>query len=72
MKLYTAGLFVVLSISLLSSCAYIQGRKNQAETPSAPPVKKSQKVITQPQSPPVNTTPNPSTNASKMLNPLTQ
>jgi len=66
------GLCVVLSISLLSGCAYMEGRKNQTEVPATPTTHVNKSVHnTQMMSMP-NTAPNPSTTVSKMLAPVVQ
>ena len=76
MKLCHTAFLILVSFSLLSGCAYVQGRK--ADQQQAAAMKKatssSAQVIT-PQGPPQpqpRTAPNPSTTASKMIAPLTQ
>ncbi len=71
MKLFNAAFFTIVSLGLLSGCAYLQGRKDdQAQTPPA----KKGTVIQAPRStqPSQNTGQNPSQTASKMIAPITQ
>ncbi|HSW68918.1 MAG TPA: hypothetical protein VLI69_02000 [Gammaproteobacteria bacterium] len=69
MKLFTTALFALV---FLSGCAYIQGRKDQQQ--AVPQETQKGKVVQmqEPVPPAQNTSPNPSTTASKMLTPITQ
>lgn len=66
-----------ISMSLLSGCAYIQGRKDdqQAAMTNAATNKKTSEQVIQPEKPsqPMsNTSPNPSETGSKILAPIIQ
>ncbi len=82
MKLSHRVVIIALSISLLSGCAYIQGVKDQkaadaaaAKATPTPNAKNQKKVDIAPDenpSMPANTDDKGTSNASKMIAPLTQ
>lgn len=65
---------IVLMISLLSGCAFIDGLHNQQDQAPATPGTQGE-TVTAPSAvapPPVNNQNNPTTNAAKMVTPLVQ
>jgi len=72
MKLYFSAWIAVVSLCLLSGCAYMQGVKDQKTTmQNSPPSGKQISLPEQASLPPANQTANPSATASKMIAPLT-
>jgi hypothetical protein len=70
MKTYYFTWFVAISFSLLSGCAYLQGRHDQdTAKPKSKPA-----AVTQDEAPAptMYQRSNPATNASKMIAPITQ
>ena len=73
MRLYRATLLVLVSLGLLSGCAYIEGRKDQQMNQSASTKSSNGKVIQVNGPQPLQKTPhNPAETASKMIAPITQ